>query len=80
MGKERGTYLAQLVKHATLDLEVMSSSPTLGVELTYLLNIQIMNRELEFTIENWLFKSGGVKEDRHECVLTFKMKGSIPPR
>ena len=29
-----GTYLAQLVKQATLDLGDMSSSPTLGVELT----------------------------------------------
>ena len=33
-GGIRGTWLAQLVKHATLDLGVVSSSPTLGVEIT----------------------------------------------
>ena len=30
----QGTWLAQSVKHATLDLRVMHSSPTLGVEPT----------------------------------------------
>ena len=30
----RGTSLAQLVEHVTLDLRVVSSSPTLGIELT----------------------------------------------
>ena len=30
----RGTWLAQSVEHATLDLWVMSLSPTLGVEIT----------------------------------------------
>ena len=29
-----GAWLAQLVEHATVDLGVMSSSPTLGVEIT----------------------------------------------
>ena len=29
-----GTGLAQWVKHLTLDLEVVSSSPTLGAEIT----------------------------------------------
>jgi len=29
-----GTWLAELAEHVTLDLRVMSSSPTLGVELT----------------------------------------------
>lgn len=31
---ERGGWLAQSVKHMTFDLGVISSSPTLGVELT----------------------------------------------
>jgi len=31
---ERGTWLARLVEHATLDLRVVSSSPMLGKELT----------------------------------------------
>lgn len=31
---ERCAWLAQLVERTTLDLGVMSSSPTLGVELT----------------------------------------------
>lgn len=44
MGKGRDACLAQLVEHTTLDLWDMNSSPTLGVELTYLLK-QI--------IENW---------------------------
>ena len=30
----RGTWLAQSVEHATLDLGVVTSSPTLGVEIT----------------------------------------------
>ena len=30
----RGTWLAQLVEHATLDLRVVGLSPTLGVEIT----------------------------------------------
>ena len=30
-----GTWLAQLMEHVTLDLRVMSSSHTLGVEITY---------------------------------------------
>ena len=37
MGKklgQGGAWMAQLVEHATLDLGVMSSSPTLGIELT----------------------------------------------
>ena len=29
-----GTWLAQLVEHWSLDLEVVSSSPMLGVEIT----------------------------------------------
>ena len=29
----RGTWLAHLVEHATLDLEIVSSSPTLGTEI-----------------------------------------------
>ena len=29
-----GTWLAQLVEHTTLDNGVMSSSPTLGMEIT----------------------------------------------
>ena len=29
-----GAWLAQLVEHVTLDLRVVSSSPTLGLELT----------------------------------------------
>lgn len=33
-GKQGGTWLAQLAKHANLDLGVMSSSPTSGVEIT----------------------------------------------
>ena len=32
--KESGAWLAQLVEHATLDLGVVSMSPTLGVEIT----------------------------------------------
>ena len=32
--KIRGPLLAQLVEPVTLDLEVVSSSPTLGVEMT----------------------------------------------
>ena len=32
----RGTWLAQSVEHVTLDLGVMSSSPTLGIEITFL--------------------------------------------
>ena len=32
--KNKGTWLAQSVKHATLDLGVVSSSPTLGVQIT----------------------------------------------
>ena len=31
-----GTWLALLEEHETLDLEVMSSSPMLGVEITYM--------------------------------------------
>ena len=31
----RGTWPAQSVKHATLDLGAMSSSPTLNMELTF---------------------------------------------
>ena len=31
---ERGTWLAQLVEHVTLDLGVVSLSPTLSVEIT----------------------------------------------
>ena len=34
MLKGRGTWLAQLEKYGTLDLRVMSSSSTLGVEFT----------------------------------------------
>ena len=30
----RGAWLAQSEEHATLDLEVLGSSPTLGVEIT----------------------------------------------
>ena len=30
----RGTWLAQLVKHVTLDLKIGSPSPMLGVEIT----------------------------------------------
>ena len=30
----RGAWLAQLVEHATLDLEIRSLSPVLGVEIT----------------------------------------------
>ena len=30
-----GAWLAQSVEHATLDLEVVSSSSTLGVEITF---------------------------------------------
>ena len=30
----QGTWLAQSVEHATLDLGVVSASPTLGVEIT----------------------------------------------
>lgn len=33
----RGTWLAQLEKRVTLDLMVVSSSPTVGVDVTYLL-------------------------------------------
>ena len=33
--KSRGTWPAQSAERATLDLRVTSSSPTLGVELTY---------------------------------------------
>lgn len=32
--KERGTWLAPLVEHETLDLKVMTSSPTLCIEFT----------------------------------------------
>lgn len=32
---DRGAWLAQLVKHGTLDITVGSSGPTLGVEVTY---------------------------------------------
>ena len=32
--EDRDTWLAQSEKHATLDLGVVSSSPTLGVEVT----------------------------------------------
>ena len=31
---ERGAWLAQLVEHVTLDLGVVSSSPTMGVDIT----------------------------------------------
>ena len=31
----RGTWLAQSVEHATLDLGVVSSSPALGAEITF---------------------------------------------
>ena len=31
--REGGTWLAQSIEHVTLDLGVMSSSPTLGVEI-----------------------------------------------
>ena len=31
----RGTWLAQSGEHAILDLRVLSSSPTLGVEITF---------------------------------------------
>ena len=34
MNDVRGTWLAQLVGHATLDLGVVSLSPTMGVEIT----------------------------------------------
>jgi len=29
-----GTWLSQLVEHMTLDLRIMSSGPTLGIEIT----------------------------------------------
>ena len=32
---EWGAWLAQSVKHVTLDLRVVSSSPMLGIELTF---------------------------------------------
>ena len=32
--KTKATWLAQSVEHATLDLEVVSLSPTLGIEIT----------------------------------------------
>lgn len=32
--KERGTWLAQLIKHAILDVRAVSSSPIYGVEVT----------------------------------------------
>ena len=32
--KKKGTWLAQLVEHVTLDLRVMRSSPGMGIELT----------------------------------------------
>ena len=32
--KTRGTWLAQSLEHATLDLRVVSLSPMLGVEIT----------------------------------------------
>ena len=32
--QNRGTWLAQLVEHVTLDLRVVSSSPMVGVEIT----------------------------------------------
>ena len=31
----KGTWLVQLVEHVALDLRVISSSPTLGMEITY---------------------------------------------
>ena len=34
MVKIKGSWLAQSEEHETLDLKVMSSSPTLGVEIT----------------------------------------------
>ena len=33
-GKGWGTWLAQSIEHVTLDLGVVSSSPTLGIEIT----------------------------------------------
>ena len=34
MAVARGTWLVQSMKHATLDLRVVGSSPMLGVEIT----------------------------------------------
>ena len=34
--RDKGTWLAQSVKHATLDLKVVSSSSTLSAAITYL--------------------------------------------
>lgn len=36
----RGTYLAQLEKHVTLDFSVVSSSPILGAEITKKINLK----------------------------------------
>ena len=33
--KRSSSWLAQSVEHVTLDLEVVSSSPTLGIEITF---------------------------------------------
>jgi len=43
----RGTWLAPLVKHATLDLGVMSSSPMLGVELTLKKKMRNLNVKIK---------------------------------
>ena len=36
MGRCRGTWLVQSVEHMTLDLSIVSSSPMLAVQITFL--------------------------------------------